>query len=99
MRGRPHGYGRDYDRARRDDPARRHAGVNANVLADEQFKGRADLIDFAKTHDIPIATGKENDAPYSVDANLLHSSSEGKVLEDPGVASVALPSGSRKLRP
>jgi argininosuccinate synthase len=49
------------------------------------FKGRADLIDFAKTHDIPIATGKENDAPYSVDANLLHSSSEGKVLEDPGV--------------
>ncbi|MEQ1612579.1 MAG: argininosuccinate synthase, partial [Hyphomicrobiaceae bacterium] len=47
------------------------------------FKGRADLLDFAKTHGIPIAKGKENDAPYSVDANLLHSSSEGKVLEDP----------------
>ena len=47
------------------------------------FKGRADLLDFAKTHNIPIAKGKENDAPYSVDANLLHSSSEGKVLEDP----------------
>jgi argininosuccinate synthase len=48
------------------------------------FKGRADLLEFAKTHNIPIAKGKENDAPYSVDANLLHSSSEGKVLEDPG---------------
>ncbi len=47
------------------------------------FKGRADLIEFARKHDIPIATGKENEAPYSVDANLLHSSSEGKVLEDP----------------
>ena len=41
------------------------------------------LLDFAREHDIPIAKGKENDAPYSVDANLLHSSSEGKVLEDP----------------
>ncbi len=49
------------------------------------FKGRSDLIAFAKEHDIPIATGKENDAPYSVDANLLHSSSEGKVLEDPAI--------------
>jgi argininosuccinate synthase len=48
-----------------------------------EFKGRADLLEFAKTHNIPIAKGKENDAPYSVDANLLHSSSEGKVLEDP----------------
>jgi argininosuccinate synthase len=47
------------------------------------FKGRAELIEFARQHSIPIATGKENDAPYSVDANLLHSSSEGKVLEDP----------------
>jgi len=47
------------------------------------FKGRAELIEFARQHAIPIATGKENDAPYSVDANLLHSSSEGKVLEDP----------------
>jgi len=49
------------------------------------FKGRGELLDFAKKHDIPIAKGKENDAPYSVDANLLHSSSEGKVLEDPGI--------------
>jgi argininosuccinate synthase len=50
-----------------------------------QFKGRAELIEFARKHSIPIATGKENDAPYSVDANLLHSSSEGKVLEDPAI--------------
>ncbi len=49
------------------------------------FKGRAELLDFAREHDIPIAKGKENDAPYSVDANLLHSSSEGKVLEDPAI--------------
>ena len=49
------------------------------------FKGRAELLEFARKHDIPIAKGKENDAPYSVDANLLHSSSEGKVLEDPAI--------------
>jgi argininosuccinate synthase len=49
------------------------------------FKGRAELLEFARMHDIPIAKGKENDAPYSVDANLLHSSSEGKVLEDPAI--------------
>src|SRR5256714_2735955 len=49
------------------------------------FKGRADLIDFARQHQIPIAGDKEGEAPFSVDANLLHSSSEGKVLEDPAV--------------
>ena len=48
-----------------------------------QFKGREDLIKFARDHQIPIAKDKEGDAPFSVDANLLHSSSEGKVLEDP----------------
>ena len=48
------------------------------------FKSRSDLIDFARTHQIPIAKDKEGEAPFSVDANLLHSSSEGKVLEDPG---------------
>ena len=47
------------------------------------FKGRDDLIEFARTHQIPIAKDKEGEAPFSVDANLLHSSSEGKVLEDP----------------
>src|SRR4029453_12274548 len=41
------------------------------------------LIDFAEKHQIPIAKYKKGEAPFSVDANLLHSSSEGKVLEDP----------------
>jgi argininosuccinate synthase len=47
------------------------------------FKGRDDLLEFARNHQIPIAKDKEGEAPFSVDANLLHSSSEGKVLEDP----------------
>ncbi len=47
------------------------------------FKSRTDLIHFAEQHQIPIAKDKRGDAPFSVDANLLHSSSEGKVLEDP----------------
>src|SRR6188768_1515136 len=41
------------------------------------------LIEFAEKHQIPIAKDKRGDAPFSVDANLLHASSEGKVLEDP----------------
>jgi argininosuccinate synthase len=51
-----------------------------------EFQGRPDLIEYAKKHGIEIATGKENDAPFSIDANLLHTSSEGLVLEDPDVA-------------
>ncbi|HXF53385.1 MAG TPA: argininosuccinate synthase [Hyphomicrobiaceae bacterium] len=47
------------------------------------FKGREELLDFARRHQIPITKDKEGEAPFSVDANLLHSSSEGKVLEDP----------------
>ncbi len=47
------------------------------------FKGRDDLLKFARDHQITIAKDKEGEAPFSVDANLLHSSSEGKVLEDP----------------
>jgi len=47
------------------------------------FAGRDQLLDFAEKHQIPIAKDKRGDAPFSVDANLLHSSSEGKVLEDP----------------
>jgi argininosuccinate synthase len=47
------------------------------------FKGRDELLEFARTHQIPVAKDKEGEAPFSVDANLLHSSSEGKVLEDP----------------
>lgn len=49
------------------------------------FRSREALLDFAEQHQIPIAKDKRGDAPFSVDANLLHSSSEGKVLEDPGV--------------
>ncbi|WP_018388096.1 argininosuccinate synthase [Ancylobacter sp. FA202] len=44
---------------------------------------RTRLLEFAETHQIPIAKDKRGEAPFSVDANLLHSSSEGKVLEDP----------------
>jgi argininosuccinate synthase len=47
------------------------------------FKGREELLKFARDHQIMISKDKEGEAPFSVDANLLHSSSEGKVLEDP----------------
>ena len=46
---------------------------------------RTKLIDFAEKYQIPIAKDKRGEAPFSVDANLLHTSSEGKVLEDPAV--------------
>jgi argininosuccinate synthase len=48
-----------------------------------EFQSREALLDFAEKHQIPIAKDKRGDAPFSIDANLLHSSSEGKVLEDP----------------
>ncbi|HWA21266.1 MAG TPA: argininosuccinate synthase [Caulobacterales bacterium] len=51
-----------------------------------EFQGRPDLIAYAKKHGIKIAQGKEQDAPFSIDANLLHTSSEGLVLEDPEVS-------------
>src|SRR5438552_2937120 len=47
------------------------------------FRSREQLIAFAEAHQIPIAKDKRNEAPFSVDANLLHTSSEGKILEDP----------------
>ncbi|SDU39323.1 argininosuccinate synthase [Stappia sp. ES.058] len=50
---------------------------------DWTFKSRTDLIDFAEKHQIPVPKDKRGEAPFSVDANMLHSSSEGKVLEDP----------------
>ena len=50
---------------------------------DWTFKSRTDLIKFAQEHQIPVPKDKQGEAPFSVDANLLHSSSEGKVLEDP----------------
>ena len=46
---------------------------------------RTKLIEFAEQHQIPVAKDKRGEAPFSVDANLLHTSSEGKVLEDPAV--------------
>ena len=50
---------------------------------DWSFKSRTDLLNFAEQHQIPVPKDKRGEAPFSVDANLLHSSSEGKVLEDP----------------
>jgi argininosuccinate synthase len=44
---------------------------------------RTRLIDYADQHQIPIARDKRGEAPFSVDANLLHISAEGKALEDP----------------
>ena len=51
-----------------------------------KYASREALLAFAEEHQIPIAKDKRGEAPFSVDANLLHSSSEGKVLEDPAVA-------------
>jgi argininosuccinate synthase len=61
---------------------------NIRVIApwrEWQFASREALIDFAEKHQIPISKDKRGESPFSVDANLLHSSSEGKVLEDPSV--------------
>ena len=73
---------------------------------DWAFKSRTDLLAFAEAHQIPIAKDKKGEAPFSVDANLLHSSSEGKVLEDPSVEAPEFvhmrtisPSPARPLRP
>jgi len=49
------------------------------------FKSREALLAFAEKHQIPISKDKRGESPFSVDANLLHSSSEGKVLEDPAM--------------
>ncbi len=59
---------------------------NIKVIApwrEWEFKSRTDLIDFAEKNQILVTKDKRGEAPFSVDANLLHSSSEGKVLEDP----------------
>jgi argininosuccinate synthase len=50
-----------------------------------ELRSREALIRFAEQHQIPIAKDKRGEAPFSVDANLLHCSSEGKVLEDPAI--------------
>src|SRR5690606_34217912 len=59
---------------------------NIRVIApwrEWDLSSRTKLLQFAEQHQIPIAKDKHGEAPFSVDANLLHSSSEGKVLEDP----------------
>jgi len=61
---------------------------NIKVIApwrEWDLSSRSKLLEFAERHQIPIAKDKRGEAPFSVDANLLHSSSEGKVLEDPNV--------------
>jgi argininosuccinate synthase len=62
---------------------------NIRVIApwrEWDLASRTKLLEFAEKHQIPIAKDKRGEAPFSVDANLLHSSSEGKVLEDPRLA-------------
>ena len=62
---------------------------NIQVIApwrEWSLTSRSRLIKFAEENQIPIATDKRGEAPFSVDANLLHTSSEGKILEDPSVA-------------
>ncbi len=49
------------------------------------LNSRTKLIEYAEQNQIPVSKDKRGEAPYSVDANLLHTSSEGKVLEDPWV--------------
>ena len=51
-----------------------------------ELTSRTRLLAFAEENQIPIARDKRGEAPFSVDANLLHSSSEGKILEDPALA-------------
>jgi argininosuccinate synthase len=55
-----------------------------------ELTSRTKLLAYAEQHDIPIARDKRGDAPFSVDANLLHTSSEGKILEDPWVEADAM---------
>jgi argininosuccinate synthase len=50
------------------------------------LRSRTKLLEYAELNQIPIAKDKRGEAPFSVDANLLHTSSEGRVLEDPAVA-------------
>ena len=52
-------------------------------LREWNLKSRNDLLEYAKKNQIPVPKNKVNEAPYSMDANLLHVSYEGKVLEDP----------------
>ena len=63
---------------------------NIKVIApwrEWDLNSRTKLIDFAEKHQIAIMKDKRGEAPFSVDANLLHTSSEGKLLEDPSIES------------
>ena len=74
-----------------NDQVRFELGYYANKASIEviapwrewEFKSRNELIDFAQEHQIPINKDSRGEPPFSTDANLLHTSSEGKVLEDP----------------
>ena len=76
-----------------NDQVRFELGYYANnskitVIApwrDWEFESRTDLIDFAEKNQIQVTKDKIGEPPFSTDANLLHTSSEGKVLEDPWV--------------
>ncbi len=59
---------------------------NIKVIApwrEWDLASRGALVDFAEKHQVPVAMDKRGESPFSTDANLLHTSSEGKVLEDP----------------
>jgi argininosuccinate synthase len=61
---------------------------NIRVIApwrEWDLTSRTKLLEYAEANQIPITKDKRGEAPFSVDANLLHSSSEGKILEDPAV--------------
>ena len=63
-------------------------GLNPNIKViapwrEWELSSRTALIDFAEKHQIPVPKDKRGESPFSVDANLLHTSSEGKALEDP----------------
>ena len=62
--------------------------ANIEVIApwrDWEFESRKDLIDFAEKNQIQVSKDKIGEPPFSTDANLLHTSSEGKILEDPWI--------------
>ncbi|MDE8344577.1 MAG: argininosuccinate synthase [Acidocella sp.] len=62
---------------------------NIRVIApwrEWDLTSRTRLLEYAEANQIPITKDKRGEAPFSVDANLLHSSSEGKILEDPAAA-------------
>ena len=61
---------------------------NIKVIApwrDWEFESRNDLINFAEKNQISVPKDKKGEPPFSTDANLLHTSSEGKILEDPWI--------------